>query len=416
MMEGVILQKIKRLLELKWIKVMSTIEVFKNNEDTDADMKEYKKNLFRHRLKNACIGIGIFGAAVLCFVVLWIGFQNRTFDTYEVVRSYERIDTMTTQYAEFKGCVLKYSRDGISCVDSANRALWSQTYNMQNPILHVCRNSAAVAEEGGTEAMIFDETGIQGTIQTLLPIRQIAVSSQGVLAVLLEDGDAMRVNLYDKAGTELVNSKFELQDVGYPIRISLSSDATKLAVSFLQVQDGSINSCLAFYNFASVGENKEDHLVASKIISGIVMPEVAYVDSTHCFALGGGQLLIYEGTQIPELTTEVTLEKEVLSVFHSEKYIGLVLEGEEEDYVLQVYDLQGHMQFRTEFGLDYQMLKFSGDHILIYNESECMMINGHGKIFYAGTFEEPIVNLYTLSGNRRYMVMHTSRTDQIRLK
>lgn len=416
MMEGVILQKIKHFLDSTWIRMMSTIEIFRNNENADADMKEYEKNLFRHRVKVACITAGIFAAVLLCVAALWIVVQNQSFDTFEVVRSYERTDTMTTQYAEFKDYVLKYSRDGISCVDSGNRALWSQTYNMQNPILHVCRNSVAVAEESGTEAMVFDETGIQGTIQTRLPIRQIAVSSQGVLAVLLEDGDAMRVNLYDRAGTELVSSKFELQDVGYPIRISLSPDATKLAVSFLQVRDGSVNSCLAFYNFSSVGENKEDHLVASRIISGMVMPEVAYMDATHCFAVGGGELLIYEGSQIPELTAEVVLEKEILSVFHSDQYIGLVLEGEEEDYLLQVYNLQGHVQFGTEFSLDYQTLKFSGDNILVYNETECIMMNDNGKIFYSGTFEEPVVNLYTLSGKRRYMVMHTARTDQIRLK
>ena len=130
----------------------------------------------------------------------------------------------------------------------------------------------------------------------------------------------------------------------------------------------------------------------------------------------GGQLLLYEGSQIPDLKAEVVLEKEVLSVFHSEKYIGLVLEGEEEDYVLQVYDLQGHVQFEREFSLDYQTLKFSGNYILIYNESECIMMTDNGKIYYSGTFDEPVVNLYTLSGKRRYIVMHTARTDQIRLK
>ena len=140
------------------------------------------------------------------------------------------------------------------------------------------------------------------------------------------------------------------------------------------------------------------------------------MDSTHCFARGGGQLLLYEGSQIPDLKAEVVLEKEVLSVFHSEKYIGLVLEGEEEDYVLQVYDLQGHVQFEREFSLDYQTLKFSGNYILIYNESECIMMTDNGKIYYSGTFDEPVVNLYTLSGKRRYIVMHTARTDQIRLK
>ena len=126
--------------------------------------------------------------------------------------------------------------------------------------------------------------------------------------------------------------------------------------------------------------------------------------------------MLYEGAQIPELKKEIELEKEVISVFHSERYIGLVMEGEEQRYCLQVYDLQGSLQFTTEFDMDYRVLKFSGDHILIYNEFECMMINHNGKIFFTGTFEESISNLYTQSGNNRFIVMHASRTDQIKLK
>lgn len=395
---------------------MSNIQLFKSNEITDADMAAYEKKLFRHRLRNVLIMLGAAAAVLLCLAALQAGIQNRTFETCEVVKSYERVDTMTTQYTEFQDYVLKYSKDGISCVNSDNEPVWSQTYNMQAPMVHVCRNSVAVAEENGMEAMIFDTSGIQGTIQTRLPIRQICVSSQGVLAVLLEDGDIMRLNLYDKGGNELVTAKFELQDVGYPLRMSLSADATKLAVAFLQVQDGGVGTCLAFYNFSSVGENQEDRLVASKIIKGVVMPKVEYMDATHCFALGTDQLLFFEGAQIPELKQEILLEKEIRSVFHSEKYVGLVMEGEEQEYALQVYNVQGELQFDTEFELDYQTLKFSGDYILIYNEFECMMLNRKGKIFYQGSFDESISNLYHQSGNSRFIVMHASRTDQIRLK
>ncbi len=414
MTEDAILQKIKYIL--KRIKKMSNIQLFRSNENTDADLAAYEKNLFRHRLRNVLITAGAVAVVLLCFFALRTGIQNRTFDSYEVVKSYERVDTVTTQYTEFQDYVLKYSKDGISCVDSDNEPVWSQTYNMQAPMVHVCRNSVAVAEENGMEAMIFDASGIQGTIQTRLPIRQICVSSQGVLAVLLEDGDLMRLNLYDKGGNELVTAKFELQDVGYPLRMSLSADATKLAVAFLQVQDGGVGTCLAFYNFSSVGENQEDRLVASKIIKDVVMPKVEYMDATHCFALGTGQLLLFEGAQIPELKQEITLEKEILSVFHSEKYIGIVMEGEEQNYALQVYDTQGSLQFETEFELDYQTLKFSGDYILIYNEFECMMLTRKGRVFYQGTFEESISNLYHQSGNSRFIIMHASRTDQIRLR
>lgn len=158
---------------------MSTIQLFKREEHTDADLREFEKNLFRHRLRILGIGAGVFAAAVLCIFLLWKSVENQTYENFEIVKSYDRADTMTTQYAEFQRYVLKYSKDGISCVDHNNNPVWSQTYNMQDPMIHVRQNSGAVAEENGTQALIFDASGIQGTIQTRLPIRQISVSSQG---------------------------------------------------------------------------------------------------------------------------------------------------------------------------------------------------------------------------------------------
>ena len=78
--------------------------------------------------------------------------------------------------------------------------------------------------------------------------------------------------------------------------------------------------------------------------------------------------------------------------------------------------MQGKQEFQTEFDQDYTTLKFSGNNILIYNDFEYTMMNHAGNIFFEGTFEESISDLYTLSGNNRYMVLHAGRTDQIRLK
>lgn len=397
-------------------KAMS-IQIWKQqNTETDADMDAFHRNLRMRRIRNLCITAGVFVAAVLCILGLQVALQFRTYNSYEVIRSFDRVDTMTTQYTEFLNYVLKYSKDGISCVDANNKLVWSETYNMQNPIIDVCQGSVALADENGTQAMIFDETGLLSTLTTRLPIRQVVVSAQGVLAALLEDGDVMRLNLYNKSGEELVDSKFELQDVGYPLRMSISADATKLAVTLLQVQGGVVNTCLAFYNFDSVGENYEDHLVSSAVISGEVMPCVQYVDASHCFAVGTSQLLIYAGIQIPEPVATIPVESEINSVFYSQDKIGLVLKGEGQTYQLQTYDLAGKLMFETEFDLDYRTLKFSGENILIYNEFSCLMLNGHGKEFFRTEFDESISNLYTMSGKSYFIVMHASRTDQIHLR
>lgn len=393
-----------------------TIQLLKKNNGIDGEIGEYKKNLRKHRFIIFARWVGVF--AVLFIGILGIRYyvNHKVYTEYRVVASFDRSDTMNTQYREFQGNVLKYGQDGISCVDAQNKLIWSQTYNMQNPVVDVCEKSAAVAEKNGTEAFIFDESGYAGSVQTTLPIREISVSSQGVLAVLLDDGDITRLYLYNKAGEQLVEAKFELQDTGYPLSMSLSTDASKLAVSFLQVQDGSVNSCLAFYNFGSVGENASDHLVASKVMKGEVVPSVHYMDNSRCYAVGTGGILLYEGTQIPEEVRSIPVEQQISSVFYSGEFLGIVLEGDEKAHRLQVYDRKGNLQFGLEFDLDYTTLKFSGENILIYNDFDCMMVNHAGKTFYEGTFDESVSNLYTLSGRTRYLVMHAARTDQIHLK
>ena len=362
-----------------WNSSMNIQLVKKNN--VDQDMLSYEKNLRQHKLKTAGMVVAVIAIIGLCLYGIKISLDHRSYTTCEVVRSFDRSDTITTKYTEFLSYVIKYSKDGISCVDSENNLVWSQTYNMQDPVINVCQDSLTIADRNGTDVMIFNQTGMQGQVQTLLPIRQISVSQQGVLAVLLEDGDTSRVNLYAKDGSQIVESKF-----------------------------------VAFYNFDSVGENYEDHLVVSKILQGTVMPDVQYTDSTHCFFAGAGELLFFEGTQIPEETADVTIEQKILSIFSSSKYVGVVTEGEEKSYALQVYNMQGKQEFRTEFDQDYTTLKFSGNNILIYNDFEYTMMNHAGNIFFEGTFEESISDLYTLSGNNRYMVLHAGRTDQIRLK
>lgn len=393
-----------------------SIQLLKKSTNSDSGMQDYQKKILKHRLRIAGFTVGAIIGATVFVLGIRIGLEHRVYSAYEVVSSTERSDTMTSKYTEYLNYVLKYGKDGISCVDANNNMIWSQAYTMQNPIVQVCQSSIALAEKNGTQLMIFDNSGLQGTIKTLLPIQQISVSSQGVVAALLEDDDIMRLNLYDKNGEELVESKFELQDSGYPLKMSLSADASKLAVTFLQVKDGNVNTCLAFYNFDSVGENYEDHMVAAKNISGVVVPMVYYMDESNCFAVGTESLFLYNGKQIPELVKEIPIDREIQSVFYSSTLIGLVVEGEEEKYALQVYDIQGKLKFETEFTMDYKTLKFSGNNILIYNEFECMILNQAGTIFFNNTFEESISNMYTLSGNRHYVVMHAAKTDLVRLK
>ncbi len=182
-------------------------QLYQTPEATE-EMKDYKTKLFRHKA-----GIGIKGficaAVVLALIFgMWSFSRYKTYTTYELLSSNQRTDTLNTQYAEYNGKLLKYSRDGISCVNLKNEALWSQTYNMQMPILDICQNSVVVADMQGNEVYVFNEEGLRTQITTLLPIQQVSVSSQGVTALLLSDNNASWIHLYDSEGTELTGARW----------------------------------------------------------------------------------------------------------------------------------------------------------------------------------------------------------------
>ena len=295
--------------------IMQLYKTPPHGEHGDGGMDDYKKKLFHHR---AGRGIRFLVCVVVVLVVilgLWLWSRNRTYTGYEVVSSTEHSSTVNTQYAEYGGYLLRYSRDGISCVDSREEAVWSQTYNMQYPILDICGSSAAVADRQGNEAYIFGEDGLKSQITTRLPIQQISVSSQGVTALLLDGGSVSWIYLYDREGNVLAESRCSLDETGQPLSISISQDGTKLAVSYLQVHNGAAASCIVFYNFGSVGNNFVDKIVSSKIYEGTVIPRVEYLSGSVCAAVSSHGLIYYEGAEIPEETASVEIQAEILSVF-----------------------------------------------------------------------------------------------------
>ena len=273
----------------------SITQLYKTPPHGDGGMEEYKKKLFRHR---AGLGIRFLICAVVVLVIvvgLWIWFRGRTYAGYEVVSSVESTSAVNTQYAEYNGQLLRYSRDGISCVNAKNEAVWSQTYNMHYPILDICGSAVVIADQQGSEAYVFNSQGLLTQITTRLPIQQVSVSAQGVTALLLNDSAASWIYLYDAEGNVLAESRCSLDETGQPLSISISRDGSKLAVSYLQVQEGSAGSCVVFYNFGSVGANFVDKIVSSTVYEDTIIPRVEYLSSSVCAAVSDQGIIFYEG-------------------------------------------------------------------------------------------------------------------------
>lgn len=402
---------------------MAKITQLYKTPEVAEDMKSYKEKLFRHRA-----GIGIRGLLCMALVAglvlgMWSWSRYKTYTTYEILASTQRTDTLNTQYAEYNGKLLKYSRDGISCVNLKNEAAWSQTYNMQTPILDVCQNSVVVADMQGNEVYIFNEEGLQTQITTLLPIQQVSISSQGVTALLLSDSSTSWIYLYDREGNNLTESQCRLNETGQPLSIGISSDGTKLAVSYLQIQDGTANSCIVFYNFGPVGGNFVDKIVASKIYEDTLIPRIKYLGDSICAAVSDRGIIYYEGKEIPEEIVTVEEAKEIQSIFFGSDTVGLVTEGTEEAegeegtrYSVYLYNTSGNQVLNQGTNLSYNQAKISGGDLILFNENECEIYSEQGVLRYAGSFDGAIMDIYKSSGLRKYIFVFSDRTEEIKLK
>lgn len=308
--------------------------------DIDNDMREYRTKLFRHRAGIALRFLSA-AAAVLCVgLIISATVRNRTYTDYEVVSSTQRNDTMNTQYLAYASGMLKYSRDGVSYVNSANEASWSQTYSMTSPIAAICRNSAIVADQQGNTAYVFDTSGLKAELTTLLPIQQVCISSQGVTAMLLNDSGSSWIYLYDNEGNEIAEARSSLKETGQPLSISISPNGTLFAVSYLQVQNGAAASTVVFYNFGSVGSNFVDKIVASRTYADTVIPRVQFLSSSVCAAVSDQGLILFEGSEIPEESAVVEEETQIQSVFFADGRVGLVVEGAQGAAIGQVTPLE----------------------------------------------------------------------------
>ena len=402
---------------------MAKITQLYKTPEVAEDMKSYKEKLFRHRA-----GIGIRGLLCMALVAalvlgMWSWSRYKTYTTYEILASTQRTDTLNTQYAEYNGKLLKYSRDGISCVNLKNEAVWSQTYNMQTPILDVCQNSVVVADMQGNEVYIFNEDGLQTQITTLLPIQQVSISSQGVTALLLSDSSTSWIYLYDREGNNLTESQCRLNETGQPLSIGISSDGAKLAVSYLQIQDGTANSCIVFYNFGPVGGNFVDKIVASKIYEDTLIPKIKYLGDSICAAVSDRGIIYYEGKEIPEEIVTVEEVKEIQSIFFGSDTVGLVTEGREEAegeegarYSVCLYNALGNQVLNQGTNLSYNQAKISGGDLILFNENECEIYSEQGVLRYAGSFDGTIMDIYKSSGLRKYIFVFSDRTEEVKLK
>jgi len=359
-------------------------------------------------------------AVALILIVAIIGavytYIHMTYEYVQIVKTFESESTNDGSYTQYTDGVLEYSRDGIALLTKEGKELWNQPTQMNNPIVEVCKDAAAVADKGGTSICVFQKNGLKGEIQTTRPIEKIAVSSQGIVATILQDEETPMVMCYDAKGNVLVEHKASLSNTGYPVDLAISQDGKVLLVSYLCTKGNGIVTRAVFYHFGQAGEDKMDHQVAQKEYVDAVIPTTSFLDKNTSLLVSDQSLIFYKGLEEPKESLVVDLNKEIKSISYDDKHIALVLKNSEKaGYEMRLYNIEGKHVTSAEFEGEYANIKVSKGQVLLYEGNKCIIFNDSGVCKYEGTLEMNVMDIFPVTGMNKYIVISANGFQEIQL-
>lgn len=378
-------------------------------EELEEQVKQNKRKKRRKILLTA-------GGALVLAVAVFLVIHLQTYNEVRVEETYKIDGAADSSYAEFSKGVLKYSRDGVSYLDVKGAEQWNQPCQLKNPFVDINGTTAAVADKGGNDIMVFQEEGLKGEIQTTLPIEKLSVSKQGIVSAILKNEASPQVICYDTAGNILVEHQASFTGTGYPIDVALSDDGKMMMVVYLRVEGGKYISSVAYYNFGEDTQTSADHRAAYQEYEDTVLASGFFLNESVSAVVGDNCLTLFKGKEEPKEVAAISLDKEIQSVFHSEKYVGLILKNKGKGgYELCLYNASGKKVMAEDFSGDYGNVKISGNQVIMYEGRQCAVFLRSGVKKFEGEMDNDILEIFPIGGVNKYIVMNANGMEDIRL-
>ncbi len=354
------------------------------------------------------------GVLILAVVLVYaLVKNNKVASSYEVVTSMSRGDDTSVYYRMMRKGMVKYSKDGVAMTNKSGTVLWNQTYEMASPTMTSAGDYVAVGDIGANTIYIFNEYGQLGRVSTDVPIQEIQISEQGVVAAVLSDTSSNYINLYDKQGNSLGSIKASLENTGYPLAIALSPDVSKLAVSYLIVNSGSMQSRIVFYDFSDV---EGDHLLDTQELEGLY-PKAAFLDSREVVLFGEKGFVLYQADS-KKIETQENFESEINSVFCTDQKLGFIFKNEDDNgkYRMEIYNKAGKKSSTYYFDLDYSGLTADDDEVILYNDEEMLIYQMGGRVRFRGTFNTAVTGVMPSWEDGLYWLIDDQSLREIRIR
>lgn len=362
---------------------------------------------------------------LFAFGGITVFFANRTYNAYETIAEIAITDAQSVEYLPYMNLLLKYSKDGASCIDANGEAIWTESFVMKMPKADVSGNYAAIADLNGNEVYIFNDKGKVNNIPMPYKISDIAVAAQGVFVVILEGEKENYINLYDRTGDKISERQTTIDKSGYPMDIAISDDGKKLFTSYMHLEGVVVKNSLAAYNFGSVGQNENaDRLVGGYPFDSTIIPKVEFLDNNTVCAFSDDRFIIYAMKEKSSEKAIINFSSEIKSVVFNKKYVGAVFENDVKEskidgkyeYVLEIYNTNGNKVLSQGIDFEYDNIYMSDSEIIITGGAEVRIYTLKGKMKFNATLAKNVINLIPNGNSNKYILLYESGAELIRLK
>ena len=387
------------------------------------DLEEYREEQKNRRRRNIRYGI-VFGILLLLSALAVRYFlMNHTFEEYSV--EWERVTPSSegnlAGYERFGKNLLKYTRDGASCLDQKGNVLWTLSFEVKAPICSVNGDYAVIADQQGNSVYILNQSGLRREATTILPILRVSISEHGVVAVLSEDSAASYVTFFKEDGSDLDwGIKTAMSGNGYLMDVSLSPDGTQVMLSDIYVKEGLLKNRVVFYNFSEYGKSYPDRLVGGFDEFGdSFCPRVKFLDDHHAVAFASGKVGFFnlENVTSPTMST-VDVPGEIRGVACSRQYVALVTDNPDGETAqkLWIYRRDGTLSGTCDFDVEWQKVEIDAEKILLYTVNTCFICNPKGRVRYEGAFDFSFAKLLSGAGYNTVTAVSSDTMRELHFK
>lgn len=385
-----------------------------------SDYTQIENRIKRHKKQKLIIITAVVAVLAIVSVSLIHAYFNRTYNSYKVEKAIKGSVSGDAQYFPYQGNVLKVSKDGVSAYTPSGNILFNGSYEMRNPSVDICGDYVAVADIGGYSVYVFDGKNSGKKLTMTLPILQVQVAKQGVIAVLMQDKDTNVIRMYNTESSiqdKLVETLTNVNKNGFPINIALSDDGKKMVTNYVAITNGVINSKVTFYSFSEVGQNEVNRMVGARDYGNKIVSDVVFMgnDTVCVFTETGFDL--FEMPEKNEEIAQVAFNRNLKSVFHTDSYIGVVLEdtSSKNQNELSIYGTNGKQVYKGNIDFEYEAVTMSGKEIIFVSEEEGHILKLNGVQKYNDTFKTTVTAILPISGNDKYFLIDNNNVNVIKL-